>query len=110
MHGAQNIFSGSDQTHIDRIARNILTRPRHHRTSGEPLLVLVVSPAEREHYVGDNLQATRIAATPTSAIFSFARRRAIGSHHHPTLVVGRPNSWWRARVLQLKGQQTLRIF
>lgn len=54
MHGAQNVGLGADQSDIDRITRNALGRASHHRMSRQPLLMLVVSPGERQGDIGDD--------------------------------------------------------
>ena len=53
MHGAQHVRLVADQPDIDRIAGNALRGPRHHRQSGEPLLMLVMRPDRRQDEIGE---------------------------------------------------------
>ena len=69
---------GADQSDIDRITRNALGRAGHHRMSRQPLLMLVVSPGERQGDIGDDPVSDENTTAATIAVLNLEWRLAMG--------------------------------
>src|SRR5579885_2875017 len=53
IHAAEHIRARADQADIDRVARDAACRARDHGHAGQLLFVLLLSPEQRQHEIGD---------------------------------------------------------